>query len=70
MFEFTEKIFSKLENEDSFGMITMQNGMYKNTDIQLEKKALNTIIKKTFISGMKDKYISSYSKDTQQSSFN
>eukprot|EP00347_Sterkiella_histriomuscorum_P017655 403348508 len=69
IFEFTEKIFSKLEGDDSFGMITMQNGTYKNTDIQLEKKALNTIIKKTFISGMKDKYVSSYSKDNQMSSF-
>lgn len=53
-----------------FGMITMSNGMYKNTDIQLEKKALNTIIKKTFISGMKDKYISHYSKDSQITTFN
>ncbi|CDW82452.1 UNKNOWN [Stylonychia lemnae] len=61
------KVFDKLDDEDFFGLITLHDGVFKNNDLQLEKKRFNKIIKKTYMNSFQTKFIS-FDSDSSKSS--
>ena len=45
IFKFVKKMFDDLDENDFFGLIQLNQGEYSHTDIQLEKRSMNKIVK-------------------------
>ena len=45
VFRFVKQLFEDLDDDDFFGLIQLNQGEYSHTDIQLEKRSRNKIVK-------------------------